>query len=257
MKISHFAVRHPAVIGMLLIALIAFGLYALTGLNVEFMADISLPTVEVLAVYPGAGGAEDVERDVTKVLEEHFVTLPPDFKSIQSTSSGSFSWVTITFRDGVDPYDMLGGEIRNRIRQMEADLPDNLEGEPVAIVGSATMLPVMMFSVDAGEDVSHLSSYVEDTLIPRITRIQGVAEVSVTGMQSQEVRVTVRTQDLAARGISMVQVYQVLQYANMRLPVGGDALWHGNSANLRYDGSLDSLGQLKDLPPSAHQRMGL
>lgn len=247
MKISHFAVRHPAVIGMLLIALIAFGLFALTGLNVEFMADISLPTVEVLAVYPGAS-AEDVERDVSKVLEEHFVTLP-DFKSIESTSSGSFSWVTITFRDGVDPYDMLG-EIRNRIRQMEADLPDNLEGEPVAIVGSATMLPVMMFSVDAGEDTSHLSSYVEDTLIPRITRIQGVAEVSVTGMQSQEVRVTVRTEDLRARGISMMQVYQVLQYANMRLPVG-DAVWHGNSANLRYDGSLESLGQLKNLPIGA------
>jgi HAE1 family hydrophobic/amphiphilic exporter-1 len=244
MKISHFAVRHPAVIGMLLIALIAFGLYALTGLNVEFMADISLPTVEVLAVYPGAS-AEDVERDVSKVLEEHFVTLP-DFKSIESTSSSSFSWVTITFQDGVDPYDMLG-EIRNRIRQMKTDLPDNLEGEPVAIVVNATMLPVMMFSVDAGEDISHLSSYVEDTLIPRITRIQGVAEVSVTGMQSQEVRVTVRTEDLAARGISMMQVYQALQYANMRIPVG-EAVWHGNSANLRYDGSLKSLGQLNDLP---------
>nr|WP_321261353.1 efflux RND transporter permease subunit [uncultured Sphaerochaeta sp.] len=247
MKISHFAVRHPAVIGMLLIALIAFGLYALTGLNVEFMADISLPTVEVLAVYPGAS-AEDVERDVSKVLEEHFVTLP-DFKSIESTSSGSFSWVTITFRDGVDPYDMLG-EIRNRIRQMEAELPDNLEGEPVAIVGSATMLPVMMFSVDAGEDTSHLSSYVEDNLIPRITRIQGVGEVSVTGMQTQEVRVTVRTEDLRARGISMLQVYQVLQYANMRLPVG-DAVWHGNSANLRYEGSLESLEQLRNLPIGA------
>ncbi|MGE4453281.1 MAG: efflux RND transporter permease subunit [Sphaerochaeta sp.] len=247
MKISHFAVRHPAVIGMLLIALIAFGLYAMTGLNVEFMADISLPTVEVLAVYPGAS-AEDVERDVSKVLEEHFVTLP-DFKSIESTSSGSFSWVTITFQDGVDPYDMLG-EIRNRIREMEADLPDNLEGEPVAIVGSATMLPVMMFSVEAGDDTNHLSTYVEDTLIPRITRIQGVGEVSVTGMQSQEVRVRVRTKDLRARGISLLQVYQVLQYANMRLPVG-DAVWHGSSANLRYDGSLESLLQLKNLPIGA------
>lgn len=247
MKISHFAVRHPAVIGMLIIALIAFGLYALSGLNVEFMADISLPTVEVLAVYPGAG-AEDVERDVSKVLEEHFVTLP-NFKGIESTSSNSFSWVTITFQDGVDPYDMLG-EIRNRIRQMEDELPDTLEGEPVAMVGSATMLPVMMFSVDAGNDTERLSSYVEDTLLPRITRIKGVAEVTVTGLESQEVRVTVHSDALAARRISMLQVYQVLQYANMRLPVG-DAIWHGNSANLRYDGSLDSLAALEELPIAA------
>ncbi|MGH0053574.1 MAG: efflux RND transporter permease subunit [Sphaerochaetaceae bacterium] len=247
MKISHFAVRHPAVIGMLLIALIAFGLYALGGLNVEFMADISLPTVEVLAVYPGAG-AEDVEQDVTEVMEENFVTLP-DFKSIDSTSSNSFSWITITFQDGVDPYDMLG-EIRNRIQQMEDDLPDALEGEPVAIVGSATMLPVMLFSVDAGEDTQRLSSYVKDTLVPRITRIKGVAEVTVTGMESQEVRVTVRTADLTARGISMLQIYQVLQYANLRIPVG-DAVWHGTTANLRYDGSMHSLDALRELPIGA------
>ena len=244
MRISHFAVRHPAIIGMLLIALIAFGLYAFSGLNIEFMADISLPTVEVLAVYPGSG-AEDVERDVTDVLERAFVTLP-NFKAIDSVSSNSFAWVTITFQDGIDPYDMLD-EIRNRIRQLESELPDTLQGEPVAIVGSATMLPVFMFSIAGGEDTIRLSEYVESTLIPRITRISGVAEASVTGLDSMEVQITIRSGDLSSMNISVVQIYQILQHATMRLPLGSTQ-YQGMQANLRYDGSLSTLTELANLP---------
>ena len=244
MRISHFAVRHPAIIGMLLIVLIAFGLYAFSGLNIEFMADISLPTVEVLAVYPGSG-AEDVEKDVTDVLERAFVTLP-NFKAIDSVSSNSFAWITITFQDGVDPYDMLD-EIRNRIRQLESELPDTLQGEPVAMVGSANMLPVFMFSVYGGVDTIRLSEYVESNIIPRITRISGVAEASISGLDTMEVQINVRSADLASRNISIVQVYQVLQYANMRLPLG-NATYHGMQANLRYDGSLSTLADIHDLP---------
>lgn len=247
MRISHFAVKHPAVIGMLLIVLVAFGIFSFTGLNVEFMNDISLPTVEVVAVYPGAG-AQDVEQDVTNILEQNFVTLP-DFKSIESTSANSYSWVTITFRDGVDPYDMLP-EIRNRIRQLSDDLPDTLQGEPVALVGGATMLPIFMFSVSGGSDSGRLTKYIEETMLPRITRIPGVADASLSGGRHLETRVTLRTSDLEARGIPATQVYQALQYANTRIPVGTSA-WHGNQADIRYDGSITAISELARLPVGA------
>ncbi|MDY0372080.1 MAG: efflux RND transporter permease subunit [Sphaerochaetaceae bacterium] len=247
MKISHFSVNHPAIIGMLMIVLIAFGAFAFFGLNQEFMGDISLPTVEVLAIYPGAG-AEDVERDVTNILEQNFVTLP-NFKGIDSVSSNTFSWITITFQDDVDPYSMLD-EIRNRIRQLSNDLPDTLQGEPVAIVGSATMLPIYMVSVAGGNDMGHLSTYIEDTLVPRLTRIPGVAEVQIAGNNKLEMHVTLRTEDLYARNIPVIQVYQALQYANLRIPIGS-ADWHGNSVNLRYDGGLTSAEELANLPIGA------
>jgi HAE1 family hydrophobic/amphiphilic exporter-1 len=247
MRISHFAVAHPVVIGMLMIVLVAFGIYSFIGMNIEFMADISLPTVEVLAVYPGAG-AEDVERDVTDVLEKDFSTLP-NFTHIDSTSTNSFSWITITFRDGIDPYEMLD-DIRNRIRQLESDLPDNLEGEPVAIVGSATMLPVFMFSLSSGRDSVILSSYVEETLVPRITRIPGVAEVELEGIDTLQAHVELRTKDLLQTGIPAIQVHQAIQYANMRMPVGSME-YHGNTASLRYDGSISSLEELGEIPIGA------
>ncbi|MBR4427488.1 MAG: efflux RND transporter permease subunit, partial [Spirochaetales bacterium] len=105
MKVSHYAVRHPVVIAMLLIALFAFGVYCLTGLSLEFIPDMSLPEVEIITVYPGAS-AEDVENDITKVIEESLVTLP-NFKSMSSQSNNSYSWITLNYQDGVDVYDQL------------------------------------------------------------------------------------------------------------------------------------------------------
>ena len=68
MNIAKFSVKHPAVIGMILIVLVAFGIISVTGMNIAFMSDISMPEVMVLTIYPGAG-AEDVEQDVTNILE--------------------------------------------------------------------------------------------------------------------------------------------------------------------------------------------
>ena len=244
MRISHFAVRHPVIIGMLLIVLVAFGFFSYAGMNIEFMADISLPTVEVLAVYPGAG-SEDVEEDITNILERDFVTLP-NFKNIDSVSSNSLSWITITFQDGVDPYDMLV-EIRNRIRQLSTVLADSMQGEPIAIVGGATMLPIMVFSVEGGADIGRLSRYVKETLIPRITRISGVADASVMGDEEAQISITLRIDDLLARNIAVAQVHRILTYANMRSPVG-TATWKGRVADVRFDGAFASLSEIGDIP---------
>jgi len=247
MRISHFAADHPAVIGMLVIALCVFGAYSFLGLNMEFMGDISLPTVEILAYYPGAGAA-DVEHDVTDILEEEFVTLP-DFTSIESSSYDSFCWVTVTFRDGIDPYDMLP-EIRDRIRRLLPDLPDGLQGEPTAMVAGATMMPVFMFAVDGGSDGVSLTRYLDEQVIARITRIPGVANVEVLGAHDLEVRIVVQLERLQATGIPILQVQQALAAANIRLPVG-EALRYGRSTPARFDGSFSSVNDIASLPVGA------
>ncbi len=247
MKISHFSVDHPAIIAMLVIALCVFGIYSFFGLNMEFMGDISLPSIEVLAFYPGAGAA-DVAQDVTAIMEEEFVTLP-DFKGVVSKSFDSYCWVTINFRDSVDPYDMLP-EVRDRIRRLEAKLPEDLLGEPLAMVGGATMIPIFMFSVEGGEDRVSLSRYVNDEILPQLTQISGVANVSIVGEEQLELAVTLLTEKLQATGISALQVYQALSAANVRLPIG-EAFYHGRSSDIRFDGAFATPEEIASLPVGA------
>lgn len=243
MKISHFAVKHPVVIAMILIGLIAFGLYCLTGLNMEFIPDISLPEVEIITVYPGAS-AEDVENDITRVLENDFVTLP-NYKSMSSQSTNSMSWISLTYQDDVDVYDQLT-ELRYRIDSLVDNLPDDAY-KPYALVGGATMLPVMQFAIYGGKDVAQITRYINETLTPQITRIPGVAEVSMYGDMVPQIQVKLRMEDVTARGLSVLQVYQVLQYSNTTIPLGTSE-YEGHSINVKYNGTVTGLDELGNLP---------
>jgi len=240
-KVSKQAIRHPVIIGMLLIVLMAFGFYSFSGQNIEFMSDINMPSIMVLSIYPGAG-AEDVEKEVTNILEDEFVTLP-NYKSMDSVSSNSLSIVTIYYQDGVDPYDQLE-EVRYRIATLLSDLPKNLEGESTAIVGGASMLPILTFSITGGKDLGRVTSYVQDELIPAISQIKGVAEVNVHGQQELEAFVRLRLEDLSAKKISVTQVFTLIGYANSRLPLG-TAEYRGKTLDLRYGGEFNSLEDLR------------
>ena len=261
MKLAHFAVRHPVVIGMLLIVLGVFGIFALSSINVEFMGDVSAPSIIVVAIYPGAD-AEDVEEDVTSILEDNFVTLP-DFKSVSSSSSNSFSTVEITFRDGIDPYDRIT-EVRDRINKLMADLPAGLQGTPEALVGGAEMLPIFSFAVsessravdstevvttvaETAQDVGSITDYITETLRPRLTAISGVSDVEISGGQELQVNVELQLEQLEARSISALTVYQILGYSNQFLPAG-KAIFQGREMAIRYRGELASLEDIRQLP---------
>ena len=144
---------------MILIALVAFGLYSVTGLNMEFVSNMNVPQAFIIAVYPGAS-AETVEREVIDILEEDLVTLP-NFSTMTSNAYNSMGVVQVEFSGGVEAKDQLN-EIRNRIRQLSDDLPDGLQGEPVVMIGGMSLLPIMSFTVETGEDVAGATKYIKD-----------------------------------------------------------------------------------------------
>lgn len=229
---------------MILIALIAFAGYSFSGLSLEFVSDISLPTVQVITIYPGAS-AEDVENDVTKIIEDNFVTLP-NYKSMISKSNNSYSYIEVTFNDGLDPYEQLE-EMRYRISQLVDDLPENLLGEPQVMVGGGDMLPVLTISVSAGDDIGRVSDYVINDLKPRLNQIAGVSSVTVKGAKNLQVSVKLRLDDLVAKQISVVDVYNSLKAGNIKLPLGTGE-YEGKSLDLRYEGDFDSINDIQSLP---------
>ncbi len=244
MKISEFSVKHPVIISMLLIVLLFFGIYSLSGTHTQFMSDLYMPQAYVITVYPGAS-AEDVEADVTSILEDDFVTLP-HFKSIESSSANSVSTVIVTYQDGCDVYEQLD-ELRNRISQLKESLPDGISGTPMALVGGMTMVPIVSFSVTAGNDVARTTQYINDELIPKLTQIDGVSEIEVEGGKELEVDVKIDVDALTAHGISVATVYQVLSYGNVTLPLG-NASYQNRAIQVRYSGGFSSIEDIKNLP---------
>ena len=244
MKISEFSVKHPVVITILLLVLAVFGFYSVAGMSTEFMVDITMPQAIVMTIYPGAS-AEDVEQEVTKILEEDFVTLP-HFKSVDSQSYNSLSWITVTYADGYDAYDQLV-ELRNRISLLKDKLPDGIQGEPRALVGGMSMLPIIAFSVEAGQDAGRVTDYIKKDLTPRLTQIDGVSEVQIEGGKELQVDVKLNIDELTSKGISVATVYQVLNYGNITLPLG-NANYENRQIQVRYSGGFNSIEDIENLP---------
>jgi len=244
MKISHFSIKHPTIISMILIALLVFACYSFTGMPLEFLSNINQPSATIVTVYPGAS-AEDVESDVTKILEDDFVTLP-NYKSMESESHNSYSMITVNFNDGVDPYDQLA-EIRYRVSQLLDDLPENIQGEPNVFVGGANMLPVITVTAQGGEDLAKLTDYCENELKPLINHIPGVSTVNILNTKELEVNVKLRLDDLAAKGISVATVYQAIRAGNVKLPIG-EGEYQGRTIDVRYEGNYKTLSDIKSLP---------
>ncbi len=243
MKVSEFAVKHPIIITMALIVLFVFGIVSINGMSIEFMADMNMPQAMVYCIYAGAS-AEDMEVEVTKVLEDNFVTLP-HLKAIDSSSYNSVSFITITYADGIEPYDQLQ-ELRNRIDNLIDDLPDGVS-KPNAFVGGMSMMPVISFAVSAGHDMGRTTQYIKDELTPRLTRIDGVSSIEVDGGQELEVSIKLDTDALVAKGISVTTVYQILNYGNVNLPLGS-AEHQRRTIQVRYAGSFNSIEDICNLP---------
>jgi hydrophobic/amphiphilic exporter-1 (mainly G- bacteria), HAE1 family len=245
MKLTRYPVAHPVIIAMTLLALGVFGLMCVVNTNTEFLPDISNPMVYVVTVYPGAS-SKDIEETVTNILEEDFVTLP-NFKSMSSQSINSASIISITYQDGVDPYDEID-EVRNRIDDLIDDLPDGIQGRPYALVGGTSMLSIASFVVESEDgDINALGEYIENEIKPQLTQISGVSTITVNGAKTPTVDVKLRMDDLNSKGISPIAVYQMLSYNNYSIPLDSVS-YEGTSIDAKFDSTYSSLDEIAAIP---------
>ncbi|HBG35686.1 MAG TPA: hypothetical protein DDW88_01280, partial [Treponema sp.] len=125
MVLSNFSVKHPAIIMILLVSLVVFALIAFNTLNSEMIPPVGLPQANIVTIYPGAS-AETVEKEVSRIIENEMSTLS-GVSSLSSTSSDSFSIVTLEFQDKVKASEKLP-QIRELLYNIEDDFPEGISG---------------------------------------------------------------------------------------------------------------------------------
>jgi HAE1 family hydrophobic/amphiphilic exporter-1 len=127
------------------------------------------------------------------------------------------------------------------------NLPSGISGEPRALVGGMSMVPIISFSASAGNDTARLTQFLEDELTPLLTQIDGVSQVSIEGGKELAVNIKIDVDSLTSKGIAVSTVYQVLNYGNVTLPLG-NASYQDRAIQVRYAGGFNSLDDIKNLP---------
>ncbi|MDR1894904.1 MAG: efflux RND transporter permease subunit [Spirochaetales bacterium] len=242
MKISDFGIKHPSVVLMLMIVLLVFGIMAGLNLRRSLIAEMSMPTLVVFSLWPGAG-PEDVEREVTNPLEEALGTLA-GLEEMTSSSQDSISLITLQFSYGEKAVDKIP-EIREKINSAIPSLPEDLSGVPSIMAYSTDALPVMTILAEGLGSRIELSRYCREELVPRLSRIPGVAQVRLQGASQEKVQIEADLGRLSALGISLLDLAGILSAVNVSLPAG-QGVFQDQNLNLRTEGRYESLGEIED-----------
>nr|WP_122012682.1 efflux RND transporter permease subunit [Maliibacterium massiliense] len=185
--LAKFSVKKPLTIIIAVLLVMLLGVISYTSMTADLLPDMDLPYVVVMTTYPGAS-PEKVELAVTKPMEQVLATTS-GVKEINSVSQENASMVILEFEQGTN-MDSAMIEMSGNIDLVKAQLDDAV-GAPMLMKMNPDMLPVMVAAVDvSGMDIKQSSALVQEEIIPRFERIDGVASVSAMGLVENRANVT-------------------------------------------------------------------
>ncbi|MCM1569921.1 MAG: efflux RND transporter permease subunit [Roseburia sp.] len=186
---SKFSVKKPYTVLVGVVLVIVLGVVSFMRMTADLLPSISLPYVIVMTTYAGAS-PETVETVVTQPVEAAMATIS-NIEGISSVSSENYSMVILEFSQSTD-MNAVSLEIRESLDQIKSYWDDSV-GNPIIVKMNPDMLPVMIAAVGVdGMDQAQISSYVQESIMPELESIEGVASASATGLLEESVNVIIR-----------------------------------------------------------------
>lgn len=242
---SKFFINRPIFATVLALLIVVAGLVTLNILPVAQFPEITPPTVQVSAVYPGAN-AETVAQTVGIPIEQQVNGVDGMlYMSSNSSSSGAYS-LTITFAVGTD-IDMATVQVQNRVSIAQSSLPEPVvvQGVTVQKQSSNIVMFLTMTSQDSVYNSLYLTNYAKLNLVDQLTRVPGVGAVNVMGAGDYSMRIWLDPEAMRIRNISPQQVYQSIQSQNVEVSAGYIGQPIGQDNNNAFQYTLNVQGRLK------------
>jgi HAE1 family hydrophobic/amphiphilic exporter-1 len=213
--LARLSLRNRSLIGLLAIVIIAFGAFALPRIKQQLFPSLQFPQAQVFTAYTGAA-PDAVDQQVTEPLEAGLQGLK-GLEGIDSTSSEGVSRVVVRFEFGTD-IDAAVSQIQQAIAQVRPRLPQN--SEPSVSAGSTDDFPVVLLAAGTAGDPQQLATRLTDEAAPELRKIDGVREVTVTGVRQPRVTIAMDYAKLAAAGVDPASLVATLQSAGAAIPAG-------------------------------------
>ena len=216
---ARFFIFRPVFAIVTAIVLTLAGIIAGINLPIAQYPQITLPTIRVSAVYPGAS-AEVVEQAVAQPIEEQ-VNGVEGMQYMTSSSSGNGGYnLDITF--GLeDNADIAAVQVQNRASQANARLPS--EAISAGITTKKQTPDVLMYlalvSPRGTYDELFLANYATINVVEALKRIKGVGNVSLFGAEFG-MRLWLRPDRMASLGVTPTDIYRAIQEQNAQAPAG-------------------------------------
>lgn len=214
-KLITYSIHHKLVIGVLTLALVAWGAWSLAKLPFDSTPDITDNQVQVITQAPSLG-AQEVEQYITTPIEMALANIPR-LQERRSISRSGLSVITLVFDDAADIY-WARSQVNQMLEDVTKDLPKNTNTEmgPVA----TALGEIYHYTVRAKkgyEDKYSLTQLrtIQDWIVRKqLSGTPGVAEVSGWGGFVKQYEVAINTDQLNANNLTVSEVFDALQKNN-------------------------------------------
>ncbi|HUX39478.1 MAG TPA: efflux RND transporter permease subunit [Rectinemataceae bacterium] len=208
--------RYVLAIGIF-VAIVAFGLVSTVTLGVDLMPSVSIPVVAVFTSYPGSDPTV-VDQQVTQVVENAVSTVS-GITDMNSSSNLGSSRVVLSFDTSVDKNAVLQ-QVAAVVNSLSRRLPSGVQ-TPVVRSFDPNSQPVIEFGVTGGgASLSDVNDYVQNSLAPLLERVDGVANINVSGAPSREFQVLLDPNKLKFYSLSPTQVVSAISGSAFNQPIG-------------------------------------
>ena len=242
MKLPEIGVKRPVFTALIFIAVLLFGIVSLKMLPTDVLPNIELPTLTVITVYPGAS-AREVEQQVTKKLEET-LSGSENLKKITSKSKENVSFITLQYQWNSD-LNEASANARDLIELAKRRLPDAAQ-DPTILKINSSMLPVIIYGVNAKESYNGISKIIEDKISNPLKKLPGVGSILVLGQPTREIKINVDPDKLKAYHISVSQLATNLKINNINIP-GGSIKVGTSEFAIRVPGEFTSVQEIENM----------
>src|SRR3984885_5171772 len=228
-------ILRPVATSLLMAAIFLIGVVGYTQLPVSALLQVDYPTIQVLTFSPGAS-PDVMATTVTAPLERQFGQIQ-GLSQMTSTSSGGTSVIVLQFNLSLN-IDVAEQEVQAAINASQSLLPSNLPTPPVYSKTNPADAPVLTLAVTSGSvPLSQVEDMVDTRLAPKISQLNGVGLVTISGGQKPAVRIQANPSALSSYGINLEDLRTALTQASVNAA-------KGNFDGPRQDYQIDSNDQL-------------
>ncbi|MBK6933130.1 MAG: efflux RND transporter permease subunit [Saprospirales bacterium] len=216
MNLTALSIRRPSLIIVVFAVLTFMGVASYFNLPIELVPKFDPPVITIMTAYPGASPAE-VENAVAKPIEDAISSLE-GIEQIQIGSNENVCFVAVEIDQQTD-IDKTVQEMQRKINQILPTFPKEVRA-PVINKFALSELPILRLAVRADVAGSEFYDLVSNRVVPEMSQVKGVAQVSILGGDEREIKINISSAGLEQYGLSLLQVAQAVQMANLDFPTG-------------------------------------